>query len=96
MPYLATVSTLLRALLTLVSKWNLAALARLLFWSAMCSPADIAKAAEAIWPWLRGLLDETQLDWAEVVTNPKHEQLREIAEEMADAALGATCPGSRP
>ena len=96
MPYLATVSILLRALLTLVSKWNLAALARPLFWSAMCSPADIAKAAEAIWPWLRGLLDETQLDWAEVVTNPKHEQLREIAEEMAGAALGATCPGSRP
>jgi hypothetical protein len=90
------VSTLLRALLTLVSKWNLAALARLLFLSAMCSPADIAKAAEAIWPWLRGLLDETQLDWPEVVANPKHEQLREIAEEMAGAALGATCPGSRP
>jgi hypothetical protein len=53
-------STLLRALLKLVSKWNLAALARLLFQSAICSRADIDKAAEAIWPWLRGLPEETQ------------------------------------
>jgi len=36
----------------------------------MCSPADIAKAAEAIWPCLRGLLDEPQLDGPEVIANP--------------------------
>jgi hypothetical protein len=65
----------------------------------MCSPtqAAVAKAAEATWPWLRGLLNEPRLTWSEIVANPKHAPLREIAEQMASAALEASpCPGGTP
>jgi hypothetical protein len=61
----------------------------------MCPPsqADIAKTAEHIWPWLRGLLNEPRLPWSEILTDPKHAPLREIAEQLAEAALeAAPCP----
>lgn len=65
----------------------------------MCirTQADIAKTAEAIWPWLRGLLNEPELTSPEVVADAKHASPREIAEQLAEAALEASpCLGARP
>jgi hypothetical protein len=57
--------------------------------------AEIMRAAEASWPWLRGLLNEPTLSWSEVVNDPRHAQLLEIAEQLAEAALEAVpCPGA--
>jgi hypothetical protein len=64
----------------------------------MCArtPAEIMRAAEASWPWLRGLLNEPNLSWSEVLSDPRHAPLREIAEQLAEAALEAVpCPGAR-
>jgi hypothetical protein len=45
--------------------------------------------------WLRGLLNEPPLSWDEVVKDPRHALLREIAEQLAEAALeGASCEGA--
>jgi hypothetical protein len=53
------------------------------------SPDDIAKAAEAIWPFIRTLYGPNRVKWSEVIADAQHRGIREVTKQIAKTALEA-------
>jgi hypothetical protein len=53
------------------------------------SPDDIAKAAEAIWPFIRTLYVLNRVKWSDAIADAQHRGIREFTEQIAKTALEA-------
>jgi len=53
------------------------------------SSDDIARAAEAIWPFIRTLYGLDRIKWCDVVADAQHRGIREVTEQIAKTALEA-------